>query len=113
MSYQSAYLQRLKDNKNDLDLIRTNGTVGEVFNTTPISYKTPSYGRWFMGRDYQGNNIIRERRAGLTPAINELPRSDVYYTHKSMGRFNTKFQYNSTANSHRSRNVDGTIITRP
>lgn len=107
-----SYLDRLKAEKNNLDLVRTNGTSVDVFYTADDSQLRPSYGRWFMGRDSSGNNIIRERRAGLNPAVSELPETNRYYTIGDTGKFNKRFSYNSTANQFRNRG-DGSIISRP
>jgi len=108
----NAYLQKLKAEKNNLDLVRTNGTSEDVFYTTQSFNLKPRYGRWFMGRDVNGNNLIRERRAGLTPNVRELPGTALHDQLKDTGTFNRKFVYNSTANNYRSRG-DGSVIIRP
>lgn len=108
----TAYLERLKAEKNNLDLVRTNGTSVDVFHTTDDSQLTPSYGRWFMGRDEHGINIIRKRRAGISPAVSELPWTNRFYSIGTVSKLNKTFDYNSTANSFRNRG-DGSIITRP
>jgi len=92
------YLSILKARKNDLDIRNTNGTAYEIYYTTAKD-KHP-YGRWFTGRDKYGDSIIRERRAGLIPK---------FYNHNYTGtlpgysdvEFNPRYQYNTTAFSHR------------
>ena len=40
-----------------------------------------AYGRWFVGRDRHKNNIIRERRAGISPIFHEHNYRDDIFVH--------------------------------